>query len=291
MAKKIIFNPLSCSFDIISEVALAAVGSSPNSSSASISGQTLTLQPADATNPGIISTGNQTLPGNKTFSGTVAASNLSGTNTGDQTITLTGAVTGSGTGSIVTTYSQQTADDIANVPSGNLAATNVQSGLNELQGDIDTLTSNTSTIAASYYGASATAISSGTITYLDFPTITGDTNSAVLGAGSGNVITSGTGWRFIVPATGWYNVAVCITSQSQIQTTTQYLIPVLAVNGTLVRILGGIIGNGSINYYRMSASTLYPLTAGNRVEIAFVQNVGSITLYNGIDTSVSINRV
>lgn len=36
-------------------------------------------------------------------SGTVAGSNLSGTNTGDQTITLTGAVTGSGTGSFATT--------------------------------------------------------------------------------------------------------------------------------------------------------------------------------------------
>ncbi len=37
------------------------------------------------------------------FGGTLAASNLSGTNTGDQTITLTGDVTGSGTGSFATT--------------------------------------------------------------------------------------------------------------------------------------------------------------------------------------------
>jgi len=35
-------------------------------------------------------------------SGTISGSNLSGTNTGDQTITLTGDVTGSGTGSFVT---------------------------------------------------------------------------------------------------------------------------------------------------------------------------------------------
>jgi hypothetical protein len=40
---------------------------------------------------------------NSSFSGTVSASNLSGTNTGDQTITLTGDVTGSGTGSFATT--------------------------------------------------------------------------------------------------------------------------------------------------------------------------------------------
>ena len=48
-------------------------------------------------------TGNETIAGNKTFTGAVSASNLSGTNTGDQTITLTGDVTGSGTGSFVTT--------------------------------------------------------------------------------------------------------------------------------------------------------------------------------------------
>ena len=42
-------------------------------------------------------------------SGTVTGSNLSGTNTGDQTITLTGDVTGSGTGSFTAT--------LANVPS------------------------------------------------------------------------------------------------------------------------------------------------------------------------------
>jgi hypothetical protein len=41
--------------------------------------------------------------GATTLYGNVTASNLSGTNTGDQTITLTGAVTGSGTGSFATT--------------------------------------------------------------------------------------------------------------------------------------------------------------------------------------------
>lgn len=105
MPKKIIYNPISGAFDTISEVALAAAGSTPNTSGASISAdQTLTLQPADGSNPGIVSTGTQTLAGNKTFSGSISASNLSGTNTGDQTITLSGAVSGTGTGAITTTY-------------------------------------------------------------------------------------------------------------------------------------------------------------------------------------------
>ena len=48
-------------------------------------------------------TGNETVAGQKTFTGNISAANLSGTNTGDQTITLTGDVTGSGTGSFTTT--------------------------------------------------------------------------------------------------------------------------------------------------------------------------------------------
>jgi hypothetical protein len=48
-------------------------------------------------------TSNQTIGGNKTFTGSISALNLSGSNTGDQTITLTGNVTGSGTGSFAAT--------------------------------------------------------------------------------------------------------------------------------------------------------------------------------------------
>lgn len=45
----------------------------------------------------------QTIGGAKTFTGAISASNLSGSNTGDQTIALTGDVTGSGTGTFATT--------------------------------------------------------------------------------------------------------------------------------------------------------------------------------------------
>lgn len=53
---------------------LANVGSSPNSAAGIISGTTLTLEPADASNPGLVSTTTQTFAGNKTFSGTVTLS-------------------------------------------------------------------------------------------------------------------------------------------------------------------------------------------------------------------------
>lgn len=113
MAKSFVFNPFTGNFDEISQITVATAGSTPNTAGASISAdQQLTLQPADGSNPGILSTGAQTIAGNKTFSGAIGASNLSGTNTGDQTITLTGAVTGSGTGSFVTTYALQTTENI-----------------------------------------------------------------------------------------------------------------------------------------------------------------------------------
>jgi hypothetical protein len=72
-------------------VTLGAVGSSPNGNAASLSTQVLTLQPADATNPGVITADVQTIGGNKTFNGSISASNLSGTNTGDVTLTAVGA--------------------------------------------------------------------------------------------------------------------------------------------------------------------------------------------------------
>lgn len=50
------------------DVTLAAVGSSPNANGASLSGQVLTLQPADGTHPGLMSALAQTIGGVKTFS-------------------------------------------------------------------------------------------------------------------------------------------------------------------------------------------------------------------------------
>ncbi len=73
------------------DVTLAAVGSAPSANGASLSGQVLTLQPADASSPGLITAGTQTIGGAKTFSGAISASNLSGTNTGDITLGAIGS--------------------------------------------------------------------------------------------------------------------------------------------------------------------------------------------------------
>lgn len=74
-------------------------------------------------------TGDFTVSGASTLTGTIAASNLSGTNTGDQTITLTGDVTGTGTGTFATTIAAG-AVDIAM-----LSATGTPSASTYLRGD------------------------------------------------------------------------------------------------------------------------------------------------------------
>ncbi len=73
------------------DVTLGSVGSSPNGNAASLSGQVLTLQPADGSNPGVITAGTQSIGGAKTFTGAISASNLSGTNTGDISLSAVGS--------------------------------------------------------------------------------------------------------------------------------------------------------------------------------------------------------
>jgi len=52
-------------------VTLSAVGSSPNADGATLSGQVLNLEPADSTNPGVVSTTSQNFAGDKTFDDSV----------------------------------------------------------------------------------------------------------------------------------------------------------------------------------------------------------------------------
>lgn len=94
MAASFVLNPFTGNFDQIVQVTVGTFGATPTANGATITtfpDQTLTLQPADGSNPGLITAGTQTIGGNKTFSGTIAASNLSGTNTGNVTLTAVGA--------------------------------------------------------------------------------------------------------------------------------------------------------------------------------------------------------
>lgn len=81
------------------DVTLASVGSTPAAAGASLSGQVLTLQPADGTNGGVVSTAAQTIAGAKTFTSGILAPSLT-VNTA-ATLTLTGNVADSGSNNAV----------------------------------------------------------------------------------------------------------------------------------------------------------------------------------------------
>jgi hypothetical protein len=73
------------------DVTLTAIGSSPNANGASLAGQALTLQPANGSNPGLITAGTQSIGGNKTFTGNVTVEGdltVNGTTTSINTANL-----------------------------------------------------------------------------------------------------------------------------------------------------------------------------------------------------------
>src|SRR5258707_1938617 len=67
-----VFDPLEGTLNTVSNVALTAIGSSPNANGASLDNlQNLTLQPADGTHPGLLTAAAQTIGGDKTFVGSL----------------------------------------------------------------------------------------------------------------------------------------------------------------------------------------------------------------------------
>lgn len=119
------------------DVSLGAFGSSPNSSAASLSGQALTLQPADATNPGGVSTTTQTFAGNKTFSGTLQAnSSVIHKETGGGSDTVSIQAPSNVTSSYVMKWpiaQGGSSTYLMNDGSGNLSFTSVTSGSTSLR--------------------------------------------------------------------------------------------------------------------------------------------------------------
>ncbi len=85
------------------DITLTAVGAAPDANGATLSGQALTLQPADATHPGLVTTGAQTFAGAKTFSSTIvgAVSGNAGTATALQTARTINGISFDGTANIV----------------------------------------------------------------------------------------------------------------------------------------------------------------------------------------------
>jgi hypothetical protein len=79
-------------------ISVGAVGAAPNANGSLMTGNVLTLEPASATLPGVVTAGAQSFGGAKTFGGLVTASAslvVTGGITATTTVAATGAVTGS----------------------------------------------------------------------------------------------------------------------------------------------------------------------------------------------------
>jgi hypothetical protein len=82
-----------------SSISVGTITTTSNAAGATISGTTLTLAAADATNGGVLTTGTQTIAGNKTFSGTLSTTSLTLTgNLSGTSASFSKAVTGAPAG-------------------------------------------------------------------------------------------------------------------------------------------------------------------------------------------------
>lgn len=100
------------------DVTLGAFGSSPDAKGATISGQVVTMQPADATHPGMLSTGTQTIPGDKTLSGKTTFAPTCETETSVSSSSNAMTIDASLGNTFYTTMSENTTLTISNMTTG-----------------------------------------------------------------------------------------------------------------------------------------------------------------------------
>lgn len=152
----------------------------------------------------------------------------------------------------------------------------------------------TDTVACRYTSASGNAVGNATSTYMDFATKDYDTTAMVLGAGSGNVTTSGTGWRAIIPVSGKYYIyAQALSATGGGWAAGEEWSVGIVKNGTLTVVLGNFAQATHSTYMGSNISANLNLVAGDRIEILIYQASGaSLNILNdGLRNEVCIVRV
>lgn len=273
------------------DVTLGAFGAVPNSNGASLSGQVLTLQPADATNPGGVSTTTQTIAGDKTFSGnTTLGANVTYTSSVNSSLTGANARIPSHTNSSIT-FTNASLTSIASANNGGVSGGHTLCLFNETGNNI-TIVNNYGSAAAGeaiftgaggdvvipnnggfwlQYNSTASAwicIAAGLIQFASFGSTPNSSGASI----SGKTIT-------LQPASATQPGGVSTTTQSFAGAKTFVTSPSSPMTGTRNEIFGsgagaalaaGALDNVAVGYQALGKN----VTGDNNVAI------GSLALYN-----------
>jgi trimeric autotransporter adhesin len=166
--------------DVLAVGTIDSNGASANGASINVASQ-LIMQSASATVPGLINNTAQTLSGNKTFTGTISASNLSGTNSGDVTI---------GTANGLSLTSQVLSLGLASTSTTGALDSTDWNTFNNKQVAGNYITALTGDVTASGPGsavASITATSNNTLTTLSALSLPGTQVTGNIAGNAGNV--------------------------------------------------------------------------------------------------------
>jgi hypothetical protein len=166
---------------------------------------------------------------------------------------------------------QSTAGTWANVP------TTVQVGTYSDLKDIQT-------ISCRYGTNAANNVANATLTYVDYEDKMWDLTGLISGAGSGNVTTTNTGFKFIAPLPGrWLFTASGILSQSTGWADTESFFAQVYKNGSNDGMLWEIDRSGSASNVfsgNVGGSVVCNAAVGDRFEIGFYQDSGAgITIH------------
>ena len=136
--------------------------------------------------------------------------------------------------------------------------------------------STTASKPISYSSNAANAITTGTLTYIDFEDKTKDDDDVVLGEGSGNVTTTNTGWRWVAPKTGTIVVTSLIRMDSadfDVDETAD--IRILKNNSLEARSTFEFQASLATPLVTLFISKQVEITSGQRIEIGVTQNAGA----------------
>lgn len=168
---------------------VGAISGSSTANGASISSSTLSLAPADGTNPGIVTTGTQTFAGTKTFSSTI-----SGSITGNAGSVTNGVYTTDKLSALAATTSSELAGVISNeTGSGALVFGTSPTLVTPTLGVATATTINKVTITAPSTSATITIADGKTLTASDNATVSGTNTGDQTITLTGDVTGSGTG--------------------------------------------------------------------------------------------------